>query len=113
MRRLSWLILVWMWAQPLHAKIAAHILFQDSPLAGFQYHAGKKLWPQQQERLPGERGAAAGQPRGQLQDFHHRLDEQQLAWGRPADVLVMPDGSLLVSDDHAGAIYRITYRSQR
>ena len=30
-------------------------------------------------------------------------------WGRPADVLVMPDGSLLVSDDKAGVIYRITY----
>jgi glucose/arabinose dehydrogenase len=32
------------------------------------------------------------------------------AWGRPVDVLVMPDGALLVSDDEAGAIYRITYR---
>jgi glucose/arabinose dehydrogenase len=32
------------------------------------------------------------------------------AWGRPADVLVMPDGALLVSDDEAGAIYRITYK---
>ncbi|HYN22547.1 MAG TPA: hypothetical protein VE078_16425, partial [Thermoanaerobaculia bacterium] len=32
------------------------------------------------------------------------------AWGRPADVLVMPDGALLVSDDEAGAIYRIRYR---
>ncbi|MAG21328.1 MAG: PQQ-dependent sugar dehydrogenase [Candidatus Marinimicrobia bacterium] len=31
------------------------------------------------------------------------------AWGRPVDVLVMPDGSLLVSDDFAGVIYRITY----
>ncbi|CAG0998795.1 hypothetical protein BURK2_02851 [Burkholderiales bacterium] len=31
------------------------------------------------------------------------------AWGRPADLLVLPDGSLLVSDDHAGAIYRVTY----
>jgi glucose/arabinose dehydrogenase len=31
-------------------------------------------------------------------------------WGRPADVLVAPDGSLLVADDHAGAIYRISYR---
>jgi glucose/arabinose dehydrogenase len=30
-------------------------------------------------------------------------------WGRPADVLVAPDGSLLVSDDLAGAIYRIRY----
>ena len=34
------------------------------------------------------------------------------AWGRPADVLVAPDGSLLVSDDLAGAIYRIRYRGQ-
>ena len=31
------------------------------------------------------------------------------AWGRPVDVQVMPDGSLLVSDDKAGAIYRISY----
>jgi glucose/arabinose dehydrogenase len=31
------------------------------------------------------------------------------ASGRPADVLVMPDGALLVSDDKAGRIYRITY----
>jgi glucose/arabinose dehydrogenase len=31
------------------------------------------------------------------------------AWGRPVDVIVMEDGSLLVSDDKAGAIYRISY----
>jgi glucose/arabinose dehydrogenase len=31
------------------------------------------------------------------------------AWGRPVDVLVTPEGALLVSDDYAGAIYRITY----
>jgi len=30
-------------------------------------------------------------------------------WGRPADVLVMPDGALLVADDFNGCIYRITY----
>jgi len=30
-------------------------------------------------------------------------------WGRPVDVLVMPDGALLVSDDQAGVIYRIKY----
>ena len=35
------------------------------------------------------------------------------AWGRPADVLVMPDGSLLISDDQAGAIYRVVYRPTR
>jgi glucose/arabinose dehydrogenase len=33
-------------------------------------------------------------------------------WGRPADVMVMPDGSLMVADDYAGAIYRIRYRGQ-
>jgi glucose/arabinose dehydrogenase len=33
------------------------------------------------------------------------------AWGRPADVLVMPDGALLVSDDQADMIYRIAYGS--
>jgi glucose/arabinose dehydrogenase len=32
------------------------------------------------------------------------------AWGRPTDVLVLPDGSPLATDDHAGAIYRISYR---
>ena len=31
------------------------------------------------------------------------------AWGRPVDLLVMPDGALLVSDDKAGVVYRISY----
>ncbi|MDB5817749.1 MAG: sorbosone dehydrogenase [Rhizobacter sp.] len=30
--------------------------------------------------------------------------------GRPADVLMLPDGSLLISDDQGGAIYRVSYR---
>lgn len=29
-------------------------------------------------------------------------------WGRPVDVLVMADGALLISDDHAGAIFRVS-----
>jgi glucose/arabinose dehydrogenase len=29
--------------------------------------------------------------------------------GRPVDVLQMKDGSLLVSDDWNGAVYRVTY----
>jgi glucose/arabinose dehydrogenase len=33
--------------------------------------------------------------------------------GRPVDVHVMKDGSLLVSDDHAGAVYRVTYGTER
>lgn len=47
-RCLALLCLAWAWAQPLYAQVAAHILLQDSPLAGFQYHAGKTLWPQMQ-----------------------------------------------------------------
>jgi glucose/arabinose dehydrogenase len=31
------------------------------------------------------------------------------AWGRPVDILQLKDGSLLVSDDFANCIYRITY----
>ena len=31
------------------------------------------------------------------------------AWGRPVDVEILPDGSLAVSDDSAGVIYRILY----
>ncbi len=30
-------------------------------------------------------------------------------WGRPTDILQMPDGSLLVSDDYNGIIYRVSY----
>jgi glucose/arabinose dehydrogenase len=30
--------------------------------------------------------------------------------GRPVDIAVMKDGSLLISDDYAGAIYRVTYK---
>lgn len=37
------------------------------------------------------------------------LDDQKIL-GRPADVIEAPDGSLLVADDQAGAIYRISYQ---
>ena len=46
LRHRGWVILLWLWANPLHAQLAVHILLQDSPLAGFQYHAGKVLWTQ-------------------------------------------------------------------
>ncbi len=38
------------------------------------------------------------------------LEQAEEVWGRPVALLVMPDGSMLVSDDFANAIYRITYR---
>lgn len=34
----------------------------------------------------------------------------QTSWGRPTDIKELPDGSLLVSDDQANAIYRISYQ---
>jgi glucose/arabinose dehydrogenase len=37
-------------------------------------------------------------------------DAAQKAWGRPVDVLVLPDGSMLVSDDQANVVYRISYK---
>lgn len=40
------------------------------------------------------------------------LDEsEQKAWGRPVDVLILDDGSMLVSDDTANVIYRISYHT--
>jgi glucose/arabinose dehydrogenase len=44
-----------------------------------------------------------------MEPFLTGLVENNSYLGRPADVLVMKDGSLLVSDDHNGAIYRVTY----
>ncbi len=34
------------------------------------------------------------------------------AWGRPVALLQLPDGSVLVSDDRAGVIYRLTWEGQ-
>jgi len=36
--------------------------------------------------------------------------ENGKAWGRPADIFMMPDGSILITDDYADAIYRVTYK---
>lgn len=45
-----------------------------------------------------------------FEPFATGWQENERVWGRPVDLLVLADGSMLVSDDHAGAIYRITYR---
>ena len=38
--------------------------------------------------------------------------EKDSAWGRPVDILNMPDGSILISDDYADVIYRVTYQKK-
>jgi glucose/arabinose dehydrogenase len=50
-----------------------------------------------------------GQP-AKYEVFAEGWLQGESAWGRPVDVLVAQDGALLVSDDEAGAIYRISYR---
>ncbi|GFO57444.1 sorbosone dehydrogenase [Geomonas sp. Red276] len=54
--------------------------------------------------------APRGEGGGSYQVFAEGWLHQGSAWGRPVDVQVLPDGSLLVSDDKAGVIYRISYR---
>jgi len=39
------------------------------------------------------------------------LDKNGKAWGRPVDIELLPDGSILVSDDKANVIYRIYYEN--
>ena len=45
--------------------------------------------------------------------FAHGWSNSAVPWGRPVDVLVMPDGALLVSDDRANAVYRISYEGKK
>jgi len=44
-----------------------------------------------------------------VEDFATGWLKNNQAWGRPVDVIVAPDGAILVTDDRAGLIYRITY----
>ncbi|GCE10217.1 PQQ-dependent sugar dehydrogenase [Tengunoibacter tsumagoiensis] len=53
---------------------------------------------------------AQGEVSGQVQDFATGwLDSKMAQHGRPVGLAVGPDGSLYVSDDGAGIIYRISY----
>ena len=52
---------------------------------------------------------SAGQPISTEVFVDGWLDRDDGFWGRPVDIAELPDGSLLVSDDFAGLIYRITY----
>ncbi len=38
--------------------------------------------------------------------------QNEEVWGRPVDIEILPDGSILVSDDYANAIYRISYEKK-
>jgi glucose/arabinose dehydrogenase len=54
---------------------------------------------------------ANGRPTGEYEDFLTGfVASDQAVWGRPVGIAVAQDGSLLVSEDGNGTIWRITYR---
>jgi glucose/arabinose dehydrogenase len=57
-------------------------------------------------RIPLENGKASGVYQDFLTGF---LDESGQPWGRPVGVVTAPDGSLLVTDDGARIIWRVSY----
>lgn len=54
-----------------------------------------------------------GKGGARVETFMSGFVENNSYLGRPVDFLVLKDGSLLVSDDHAGAIYRISYTGKK
>ena len=50
-----------------------------------------------------------GKGGARVEPFMTGFVENNSYLGRPVDFLILKDGSLLVSDDHAGAVYRISY----
>ncbi|MEG3617172.1 PQQ-dependent sugar dehydrogenase [Magnetovibrio sp. PR-2] len=52
----------------------------------------------------------AGQALGKEPFIEGWLRPNEDVWGRPVDVEDLPDGSLLISDDGAGLIYRVSYK---
>lgn len=50
-----------------------------------------------------------GRPSGEPVDFVTGWLVKSKAWGRPVAPVAGPDGALYLSDDHAGAIYRISH----
>ena len=49
-----------------------------------------------------------GKP-AKYEDFAKGWLQGKKGWGRPTDLLFLPDGSMLLSDDKNGVIYRISY----
>lgn len=49
---------------------------------------------------------------GEAMTFIDGWLQNNVAWGRPVDLLNLPDGSVLLSDDHGNVIYRISYQPE-
>jgi glucose/arabinose dehydrogenase len=59
--------------------------------------------------VPFKGGKPAGEPEQFLTGWMLGPDKREV-WGRPTGIMVMKDGSLLVSDDGGNKIWRISYK---
>ena len=69
--------------------------------------------PHPAQPLPGGLGLSLARVDGNkvvgYEPFAEGWLDGRARWGRPVDLEVLPDGSMLVSDDMLGVIYRISY----
>ena len=56
-----------------------------------------------------DKGEPAARPFDVITGWH----DGRRAWGRPVDILVGRDGAMYVSDDEAGAVYRVTFEGAK
>lgn len=61
-------------------------------------------------RIMRVRFSPAGEPQGKFVFIDGWLGPDGSVAGRPVDLEELPDGSLLISDDYAGLVYRVTYQ---
>jgi glucose/arabinose dehydrogenase len=55
-----------------------------------------------------------GVPTGEYEDFMTGfVRDDAHVWGRPVGIAIAHDGSLLVSEDENGTIWRVTYHGER
>jgi glucose/arabinose dehydrogenase len=59
--------------------------------------------------LPFHNGAPSGAPRDFLTGWMIAPDSHDV-WGRPVGLLILPDGSMLISDDGGKKLWRVTYK---
>ena len=104
-------------ARPAH-RAARHEVLYRQPVPGrvqerHLHRRARLVEPHEEDRLPHALHVGRSRRQEPQGDGVRRggwLDGQKIL-GRPADILQAPDGSLLVADDQAGAIYQISYRS--
>ena len=79
------------------AFVALHGSINRSKLSGYQVIT-----------VPFRNGKPSGPPENFLSGFIARDDDEKEAWGRPVGLLQLADGTMLVSDDNGGRVWRVT-----